>query len=65
MRCTDLASLINAIYNGLQNGQPPSDYFLHRMILSARNDDVNDINSIVLAQLPGEERVFTSADSVV
>ncbi|GJE95688.1 ATP-dependent DNA helicase [Phanerochaete sordida] len=43
---------------------PPPQYFLDRMILSARNEDANTINEHILECFPGEEATFHSADSV-
>ena len=52
MKCgNDVASLINALYPGLatlsQSGTN-DQYFLDQTILTARNDDVDDLNETVL-----------------
>lgn len=66
MRCDNLQSLIDFIYPGLgSRNPPPAEYFLNRMILSARNSDVDDINNDILEQMAGVPKVFMSADSVV
>jgi hypothetical protein len=39
-------------------------FFLERTILSAKNTDVDEINTAILDSFPGEKAVFTSADSV-
>src|SRR5580658_3269702 len=58
-------ALINNIYPGLKDMPHPHDrFFAERSILSARNDDVDDINKRILADFPGQEKVFHSADSV-
>jgi hypothetical protein len=58
-------ALINHIYPGLPHLQPPlHQYFSDRMILSNRNDDVDDINRLMLHSFPGQEQVFFSEDSV-
>lgn len=44
---------------------PPPAYFLNRIILSSRNDDVDDINARVLDEMPGEAKTFFSADTVL
>lgn len=46
--------------------QPLSDdgYFTDRTILTARNDSVDEINTEVTKQFPGEARTYLSADSV-
>ena len=61
-------SLIDAIYPGISlipENHQQDKYFLERTILSARNDDVDELNQMLLDKLSGEEKVFQSADSVV
>lgn len=59
-------NLIASIYPGITNPiRPDNDFFTDRTILSARNDDVDDINHRILTQFPGHESIFNSADSVV
>lgn len=64
-----LENLIDAVYPGLGDlavGSPQLDtFFSDRMILSPRNDDVHEINRQVLDKVPGAERLFRSADTVV
>ena len=58
-------SLIDTIYPGIKSHPlPHDDYFFERSILSARNDDVDDINLKILKDFPGEERAYHSADSI-
>jgi PIF1-like helicase len=58
-----MEALINATYPDF--GQPhPDQYYLDRTILSCTNDNVDDINSALLARFPGEELIFNSADTV-
>jgi hypothetical protein len=69
MRCAnnDVQSLINALYSPvLFPGHPPVDdsFFLECTILSAKNTDVDEINTTILDLFPGDKAVFTSADSV-
>ncbi|KAG2122910.1 hypothetical protein DEU56DRAFT_745671, partial [Suillus clintonianus] len=69
MRCNDnsIRSLINALYSDLlPPDHPPlaDSYFLDRTILSAKNTDVDEINTTILDLFPGEKMVFTSSDSV-
>ncbi|KAI0750071.1 hypothetical protein C8Q80DRAFT_1100779, partial [Daedaleopsis nitida] len=63
---SNVDSLINSIYGGLTplTGTPPPDYFLHRTILSARNEDVEDINQRVLDRMLGDEYIFHSTDTI-
>jgi PIF1-like helicase/Helicase len=56
-------SLIDAIYSGIANHN--DQYFLDRAILAPRNDDVFELNEMILARLPGEEKVYFSADTVI
>jgi hypothetical protein len=66
MRCGDTVdSLIDAIYPGIAEGAKPDAYFKDRTLLSCKNDDVDDLNTNILAKFPGEESVLMSADSVV
>ena len=69
MHCgNNMCSLIDALYGELLHptcDQPlPNDYFLDCTILSAKNVEVNEINSAVLASFTGETMIYTSADSV-
>lgn len=60
-------ALINHIYPGLSTlplNPPPHQYFSERMILSSRNDDVDDLNDLMLNIFPGEEQTFFSQDTV-
>jgi hypothetical protein len=66
MRCgDDVDSLIDAIYPGITQGQKPDAYFKDRTLLSCKNDDVDDLNTDILAKFPGEQKVLMSADSIV
>ena len=56
-------ALINHIYPGIRDlPHPPDAYFSDCSILSARNDDVDDLNGRVITDFPGQEKVFHSAD---
>ncbi len=60
-------ALIQHIYPSLSNlplNPPPYEYFSDRMILSSRNDDVDDLNTAMLNAFPGQEQTFFSQDSV-
>jgi hypothetical protein len=58
-------SLIETIYPGIAGPARPNDeYFAERSILSARNDDVDELNKRILDAFPGRERVYHSADSI-
>ena len=63
-----MRSLIDALYGALldptRDHALPNDYFLDRTILSAKNVEVNEINSTVLASFTGKTTIYTSVDSV-
>jgi len=49
MVCANLNSLINRIYPGIGNSRTQDDqYFLDRIILCPRNDQVHNINEAIL-----------------
>jgi len=49
MVCVNLNALINRIYPGIGNSRAQDDqYFLDRIILCSRNDQVYDINEAIL-----------------
>ena len=61
-------SLVESVYPGLSGIPANHDrdkYFLERTILSARNDDVDELNQMLLDKFQGEEKIFHSADSLV
>ena len=67
MRCPSSSALTDAIYPGIgeQHCVPPPDYFLQRIILAARNSDVEDLNADVSGKMYGDCRTYHSADSIV
>jgi hypothetical protein len=56
--------LVNALYPNLEQGNHLDDYFLHRTILSSKNDTVDEMNQSILDRFPGEQTVITSVDKV-
>lgn len=68
MRCGDNTEhLINAVYPGigvLDTSDNNDEYFLERTILTGRNDDMEEMNKQILDRIPGESRIYRSADSV-
>ncbi|KAF9490088.1 hypothetical protein BDN71DRAFT_1400550, partial [Pleurotus eryngii] len=64
MQCTDIKSLINFVYPGIDGITPPPEYFLERSILAARNNDVDDLNATILEQMDSEVETLISADSI-
>ena len=65
--CTNLNALINRIYPGISNTRAQADqYFLDRIILCPRNDEVHNINEAILQQFNpnAEVHMLRSVDSV-
>jgi ATP-dependent DNA helicase PIF1 len=62
--CVD--QLIDAIYPGINTLNSAEDirreYFKERAILAPRNASIDDLNEKIIGRLPGEEKVFLSAD---
>jgi hypothetical protein len=58
-------SLVNSIYPEIDQGPKDDGYFLNRTILSCRNDDVDDLNTMILERFPGEEKTYWSSDKVI
>jgi len=63
-----IEDLIHEIYPNLHNLPSMSEegiqqYFSQRVILAARNVDVDTINNSVLQTLPGQSKIYSSADS--
>lgn len=65
MRSPSIDALIQFVYPGIKDAASfPSDYFLNRVILSSRNDDVEDINLQILDLMPGDTQICHSADII-
>ena len=61
------AQLIQAIYGDIaQRGTSAGNdnYYLDRTILSARNDDVDELNDLLMKDFPGTSTTYHSADSL-
>ncbi|KAF5349437.1 hypothetical protein D9758_014620 [Tetrapyrgos nigripes] len=65
MRVQSEDNLINFVYPNLDGPSHPSRYFTDRIILAARNHDVDDINNNILNRMPGEATICYSADTIV
>lgn len=61
----EIKSLIDAVYPNIQSGIFNDEYLRDRTILSARNDDVQNINHAILNIFPGIQRTYLSADNAV
>jgi len=64
MHVPDPETLIHHIYPNIDCVVPPPSYFLDRIILAARNSDIDDLNRAILDLFPGQETTFYSAESV-
>jgi len=67
MVCANLNALINRIYLGIGNSRAQDNqYFLDRIILCPRNDQVHDINKAIFQQFNPNAEVYMlrSVDSV-
>ncbi|CAG8851372.1 35437_t:CDS:2, partial [Gigaspora margarita] len=51
----DIQSLIKAVYSNIEQQNLNDNFLRDRMLLSARNDDVQDINNIILDIFPGHK----------
>ncbi|CAN7131656.1 unnamed protein product, partial [Brassica rapa subsp. narinosa] len=61
-----IEAICKAVYGdfvALQENKEPK-FFQERAILCPTNEDVNTINEYMLDQLEGEEKIYTSADSI-
>jgi hypothetical protein len=61
-------SVIDTIYPAISTipaNHNHDKFFLERTILSARNDDVDEMNKMLLDKFQGEQTILYSADSVV
>ena len=64
-KCQDLKELLANVYPQLEiRSTSTPAYLTERSILSARNDDVNDINAAALNVFPGDARTYLAADKM-
>ena len=61
----DLNTLIAYTFPDLQNGCGDKDNLLKGTVYTPLNTDIREINNICMADFPGEERVYFSADSIL
>ncbi|XP_021839921.1 uncharacterized protein [Spinacia oleracea] len=57
-------ALVEEIYPDLLHRYKDINYLSERAILAPKNECVDEINNYILSMIPGEERVYTSADRV-
>ena len=59
----ETSDLIQKIYPDVEHGDALQDkYFLEHAILCPRNVEVDEINTLVFNQFPGDGRLYPSAD---
>jgi hypothetical protein len=65
MLCITENELIENVYGSmsLRTQTPSPHFFRERAILSARNDDVRNLNTSILDRFTGEEQMYFSADT--
>ncbi|KAG5566136.1 hypothetical protein RHGRI_001911 [Rhododendron griersonianum] len=59
-----LHMLIESTYPDFTNKYQDIGYLQERAILAPKHDDVDEINNIMLSMLPGEMRIYNSADKL-
>ena len=64
IRDQELNSLANWTFPNLLANYNDREYMSNRAILCPKNDEVDYVNSKILAVLPAEEKIYYSADSV-
>jgi len=63
---TTVQDLITKIYPDIAHiHDKPMEWLCERAILTSKNDQVADINDTLLMSFEGEEKVYTSIDTVV
>ena len=61
----NINTFVEATYPGIGSSPPPPpEYFLDRVILAPRNNNVDTLNDRLLDMMSGEEQLFFSADTV-
>ena len=56
----DVDTFVSEIYPEIRSTPPPPEYFLDRIILAPRNNDVDGTNNKLLGMMSGGEQVFTA-----
>ncbi|PIA29185.1 hypothetical protein AQUCO_06200047v1 [Aquilegia coerulea] len=65
-RCKNSVELLFKVYPRLNvKGTTTADYLRDRTILSARNDDVNDLNGLAIHHFPGEMHEYFGVDQAI
>ncbi|XP_073030705.1 uncharacterized protein [Primulina eburnea] len=56
--------LIDSVFLNMINHVNDENYIVHRAIITPKNIDVDNINQMLILKFPGEEKEYTSWDSV-
>ncbi|XP_075507583.1 uncharacterized protein LOC142544418 [Primulina tabacum] len=56
--------LIDSVFPNMINHVNDENYMVHRAIITPKNIDVDNINQMLILKFPGEEKEYTSWDSV-
>ncbi|CAN1147166.1 ATP-dependent DNA helicase PIF1 [Linum perenne] len=59
-----IADLVNRVYPSIQTNFQNVAYIRSRAIITPKNSIVTSINDCVLTQLPGEEKIYLSSDTL-
>nr|ABD65060.1 hypothetical protein 27.t00039 [Brassica oleracea] len=60
-----IETMAKEVYGQAFQTSTDKDLYRHRAILTPTNDEVDKINDYMLSQLPGEEKVYLSSDSII
>jgi len=60
----ELKTIVNSTYPDLSSNYKNRTYLEERAILCPRNEMVDEINSYIMSQIPGEETTYLSSDTV-
>ncbi|XP_033147955.1 ATP-dependent DNA helicase PIF1-like [Brassica rapa] len=60
-----IETMAKEVYGQAFQTSTDKDLYRHRAILTPANDEVDKINDYMLSQLPGEEKVYLSSDSII
>ncbi|XP_073129676.1 uncharacterized protein [Henckelia pumila] len=59
-----IQQLIDSVFPNMTDHVHDANYMIDRAIITTKNVDVDEINEILIFNFPGEEKVYTSWDSV-
>ena len=60
----DISDLVSSVYGDIVNNYLDQDFMSRRILMSPKNETVDAINDYVMRQIPGDDQIFLSADSV-